>query len=196
VIKEGTSNDRPWSGSRPTEHEVFRLISITELRLAQGFRLSATATYQWVRRSSICTRPRSKCTFGRGCDGVCCQEGRPPVDPEEIKNIEANSSRFLPQLRCAAHSIVVQSGFLLRGSVGLAGVSSGLSQFTINSIAFCTSSSAMPPMEAAFRAPAELGHDVEGRLLGHSPESTVPASSHYTYGSSRKLLPRFDKSAA
>ena len=30
---------------------------------------------------------RFECTFGRGCDGVCCKEGRPLVYPDEVGRI-------------------------------------------------------------------------------------------------------------
>jgi hypothetical protein len=53
-----------------------------------------------------------ECTFGRGCDGVCCREGRPPVYPEEIENIAANLQRFLPHLRPEARAVVARGGFL------------------------------------------------------------------------------------
>ena len=29
-----------------------------------------------------------ECIYGRGCDGICCQAGRPPVYPEEKQRIE------------------------------------------------------------------------------------------------------------
>jgi len=53
------------------------------------------------------------CTFGRGCDGVCCREGRPPVYPEEIENITANLERFLAHLRPEARAVVKENGFLV-----------------------------------------------------------------------------------
>ena len=28
-----------------------------------------------------------ECIYGRGCDGICCQNGRPPVYPDEEKII-------------------------------------------------------------------------------------------------------------
>src|SRR6266446_5884970 len=31
-----------------------------------------------------------ECIFGRGCDGICCQNGRPPVYPEERERLDAN----------------------------------------------------------------------------------------------------------
>jgi hypothetical protein len=45
----------------------------------------ATATYE--------------CTFGRGCDGVCCREGRPLVYADEIARLSENLNKFLPLMR-------------------------------------------------------------------------------------------------
>lgn len=56
---------------------------------------------------------RFECTFGRGCDGVCCREGRPPVYPEEVEAISANIARFLPHLRPEARAVVERRGFLV-----------------------------------------------------------------------------------
>src|SRR5262245_29358621 len=53
-----------------------------------------------------------ECTYGRGCDGVCCHEGRPVVYPEEIENITANLQKFVPLMRPAAQAAVKKSGFL------------------------------------------------------------------------------------
>jgi hypothetical protein len=53
-----------------------------------------------------------ECTFGLGCDGLCCYDGRPPVDDAEIDRIESNLDRFLPHLRPDAQKLVKRSGFL------------------------------------------------------------------------------------
>lgn len=53
-----------------------------------------------------------ECTFGRGCDGVCCREGRPLIYPEEIANLQANLHRFLPLLRPRARAVVEKRGFV------------------------------------------------------------------------------------
>jgi hypothetical protein len=58
----------------------------------------ATATYE--------------CIYGRGCDGICCQNGRPPVYPEEVGLIGDNLSKFVPLLSPGARSVVEKSGFL------------------------------------------------------------------------------------
>jgi hypothetical protein len=55
-----------------------------------------------------------ECTFGRGCDGVCCQQGRPPVSPEEKKRLDANLAKFLPHLRPAARAVLERGGYLSR----------------------------------------------------------------------------------
>jgi hypothetical protein len=53
-----------------------------------------------------------ECIFGRGCDGLCCQNGRPPIYPDEEERIAANLERFLPLLRPAARRLIEESGYL------------------------------------------------------------------------------------
>jgi hypothetical protein len=55
---------------------------------------------------------RFECTFGRGCDGICCRNGRPGVYPEEADRIEANLDKFLPELRPEAREVIQERGFL------------------------------------------------------------------------------------
>jgi Protein of unknown function (DUF3109) len=57
---------------------------------------------------------RYECTFGRGCDGVCCREGRPPVYAEEAVAIDANMEKFLPLMRAEARGVVRKKGYLSR----------------------------------------------------------------------------------
>jgi hypothetical protein len=57
---------------------------------------------------------RYECTFGRGCDGVCCREGRPPIYPEEVVQIDANLPKILPRLREEAQAVVRRKGYLSR----------------------------------------------------------------------------------
>jgi hypothetical protein len=57
---------------------------------------------------------RFECTFGRGCDGVCCRNGRPPVYPEEARRIDDNLHRILPLLRPEARDVVDKDGYLTR----------------------------------------------------------------------------------
>jgi hypothetical protein len=52
-----------------------------------------------------------ECTFGRGCDGICCREGRPLIYPEEIAKLSENIERFLPLLRPRARGVVARQGF-------------------------------------------------------------------------------------
>ncbi len=55
-----------------------------------------------------------ECIFGRGCDGLCCQNGRPPVYPEEVERLDANLDKFLPHLSPEARRLVEQKGYLSR----------------------------------------------------------------------------------
>ena len=59
-------------------------------------------------------RARFECTFGRGCDGVCCRNGRPPVYPEEARRIDESRERILPLLRPEARAVVEVAGYLSR----------------------------------------------------------------------------------
>lgn len=54
-----------------------------------------------------------ECTFGRGCDGLCCREGRPPVYPDELERLERTRDRWLPLLRPAARAVVEKNGHLV-----------------------------------------------------------------------------------
>jgi Fe-S-cluster containining protein len=53
-----------------------------------------------------------ECVFGRGCDGICCQEGEPPIYPDEEPIIRAHLPKFLPHLRPEARAVVEADGFL------------------------------------------------------------------------------------
>ncbi len=55
-----------------------------------------------------------ECTFGRGCEGVCCRNGRPPVSPDKVERIGANIEKFLPLLRESARAVVEANGYLSR----------------------------------------------------------------------------------
>lgn len=55
---------------------------------------------------------RFDCSFGRGCDGVCCREGRPILYADEIKRLDANLSRILPLLRPVARAVARRRGYL------------------------------------------------------------------------------------
>src|SRR5262249_55884020 len=53
-----------------------------------------------------------ECIFGRGCDGICCQNGRPFVWPEEADRIAGHLDKFLPHLRPEARALIEREGFL------------------------------------------------------------------------------------
>ncbi|MBI4905986.1 MAG: DUF3109 family protein [Acidobacteria bacterium] len=57
---------------------------------------------------------RFECTFGRGCDGICCHNGRPPVYPEERDRIDAVLPRILPLMRSSARKLVERDGYFSR----------------------------------------------------------------------------------
>ena len=50
------------------------------------------------------------CLFGRGCDGVCCRNGRPSVTPAEQKVIASVLPRALPLMRPEARAAVESEG--------------------------------------------------------------------------------------
>lgn len=54
---------------------------------------------------------RFQCVFP-SCGGVCCKNGRPPVEPAEERRIAAHLGRFLPRLRPAARARVERDGFM------------------------------------------------------------------------------------
>lgn len=53
-----------------------------------------------------------ECTFGRGCEGVCCRNGRPGVYPDEVERLDANLDKFVPLLRPEARAAVEEAGYL------------------------------------------------------------------------------------
>jgi Protein of unknown function (DUF3109) len=53
-----------------------------------------------------------ECIYGRGCDGICCQNGRPGVYPDEVERLDANLGKFLPELLPNARKLIEKSGFL------------------------------------------------------------------------------------
>jgi len=57
---------------------------------------------------------RFDCTFGRGCDGVCCRNGRPLIYPEEAARIDEVLPRIIPELRPSARMMVQRSGYVSR----------------------------------------------------------------------------------
>jgi Fe-S-cluster containining protein len=55
---------------------------------------------------------RFECTFGRGCDGICCRNGRPILYPEESALLDARLPSILPLLRPPARALVEKHGYL------------------------------------------------------------------------------------
>ncbi len=55
-----------------------------------------------------------ECVYGRGCDGVCCRNGRPGLYPDEVERLEAALHLILPELRPAAADLVRDQGYLSR----------------------------------------------------------------------------------
>jgi Fe-S-cluster containining protein len=69
-----------------------------------------------------------ECTYGRGCDGKCCQNGRPGLYPDEIERIEDNLGKILPELRPEARRVIEAQGIVtrrVRGTTPLAPVVDG-----------------------------------------------------------------------
>jgi len=61
-----------------------------------------------------------ECSFGRGCDGLCCANGRPSVTEGEKKLIDVHLAKFLPHMRPEAVKMVNKDGWLSkRTKVGL-----------------------------------------------------------------------------
>jgi hypothetical protein len=59
-----------------------------------------------------------ECIYGRGCEGICCQNGRPGVYPEESSRIDDNLEKFMPHLRPEARALVEREGYLSRRTKG------------------------------------------------------------------------------
>lgn len=55
---------------------------------------------------------RFECTFGRGCDGVCCSKGRVPILFEEESQIDRAFPDVLPLMRPEAREVVERSGYM------------------------------------------------------------------------------------
>jgi Fe-S-cluster containining protein len=61
-----------------------------------------------------------ECTFGRGCEGLCCKNGRPSVTAYEQERIEAALPKVLARLRPEARRVVEKQGWLTdRTKIGL-----------------------------------------------------------------------------
>jgi hypothetical protein len=53
-----------------------------------------------------------ECTFGRGCEGICCRNGRPMFYPEEVERLDANLDKFLTAVRPEAAEVIRKKGYL------------------------------------------------------------------------------------
>lgn len=57
---------------------------------------------------------RFECTFGRGCEGICCRNGRPPIYADDARRIAEVLPRLIPLLRPEAARVVARDGYLSR----------------------------------------------------------------------------------
>jgi hypothetical protein len=55
-----------------------------------------------------------ECTYGRGCEGICCQVGHPVIYPEEIERLDANLPRVLEIVRPEARELIEKKGYVTR----------------------------------------------------------------------------------
>lgn len=55
-----------------------------------------------------------ECIYGRGCEGKCCQNGRPSLSATEQQVIDSVLDRVLPELRPAARAVVERDGYCSR----------------------------------------------------------------------------------
>jgi len=46
------------------------------------------------------------------CGGICCRDGRPVLEPDEVERLERHLPRFLPRLRASARERIERDGFL------------------------------------------------------------------------------------
>jgi hypothetical protein len=50
------------------------------------------------------------CIFGRGCEGICCKDGRPCTYDDERQRINDNLDKFLPEMRPEAAAVARRDG--------------------------------------------------------------------------------------
>lgn len=68
------------------------------------------------------------CSFGRGCEGLCCKNGRPGLGEEEQKKIQDNMHKVMPHLKPKVQELVEKSGIVtnrIRNGLPLAPVVDG-----------------------------------------------------------------------
>jgi Fe-S-cluster containining protein len=51
------------------------------------------------------------CSYGRGCDGICCKNSEPPVTPAEQRLLTEKMPLILPHLRPEARADLERNGF-------------------------------------------------------------------------------------
>lgn len=55
---------------------------------------------------------RYECIFGRGCEGICCQDAKPMLYPDEVERIDAHIDRISERLRPEAQRVLEKKGYL------------------------------------------------------------------------------------
>jgi hypothetical protein len=58
------------------------------------------------------SQAKFECIYGRGCEGICCKNGRPGVYPEEVQRIQEHLPKLLAELTPSARQLVEEEGFL------------------------------------------------------------------------------------
>jgi len=53
-----------------------------------------------------------ECSYGRGCEGLCCKNSEPPVTAAEQRLIAHHLPRILPHLRPEARADIERAGYL------------------------------------------------------------------------------------
>ena len=53
-----------------------------------------------------------ECIFGRGCEGICCKNGRPSIDAKEQARIKKVLKLALPLMRPIAQKLVEEKGHM------------------------------------------------------------------------------------
>lgn len=55
-----------------------------------------------------------ECSYGRGCKGDCCTNGRPGLSEDEQRRITGNLHNILPLLKAKARKIIEEQGIVTR----------------------------------------------------------------------------------
>ena len=59
-----------------------------------------------------------ECIYGRGCDGICCQNGRPGVYPEEVERTRRQPVQVPAGAAAGGRKLIESSGFLSKRRKG------------------------------------------------------------------------------